>query len=250
MPNQGAGDPAERAGSGRARAGRDGPGRGSRRNTSPRPKPSRPPHTGARRVLAATCFGTAAGALCAIALSWQASELIGWDGAALAFLLSIWLTIGRLDAEGTSAAARREDPSAPVADLVIVTAAVACIGGAGLALLEAANADPGRKAYLIALAVASVVLSWASVHTVFTLRYARLYYSGPHGGIDFNDEDAPSYLDFAYVAFTIGMTFQVSDTELTSSRIRRAALGHALLSYLFGAVIIGLTINVLASLLR
>jgi uncharacterized membrane protein len=82
------------------------------------------------------------------------------------------------------------------------------------------------------------------------LRYARLYYrSGQIGGIDFNEEGPPDYLDFAYVAFTIGLTFQVSDTNLSSKQIRRLALRHALLSYLFGAVIIGLTINVVATLL-
>jgi uncharacterized membrane protein len=208
---------------------------------------------GGRRVLVATITGTIAGVLCALALPWQAADLIGWDLAAAIFVLSVWASIGRLDSGGTAIAARREDPSVPVADLVIVSAAVACIGGAGLALLRAGSASSGEKVYLISLAVLSVVLGWASVHTVFTLRYARLYYGGVHGGIDFHDDDGddpPSFLDFAYVAFTIGMTFQVSDTDLTSRRVRRAALGHALLSYLFGAVIIGLTINVLASLLH
>jgi uncharacterized membrane protein len=85
---------------------------------------------------------------------------------------------------------------------------------------------------------------------VFTLRYARTYYSEPTGGIDFNEEDPPTYLDFAYLALTIGMTFQVSDTNLTSKPIRRTALGHAMLSYLFGAVIVALVINVVASLLH
>jgi hypothetical protein len=84
----------------------------------------------------------------------------------------------------------------------------------------------------VGLSLASVVLSWAVVHTVFTLRYARLYYLGPDGGVDFNDESKPRYSDFAYLAFTIGMTFQVSDTALCSNEIRRTALRHALLSYL------------------
>jgi uncharacterized membrane protein len=106
------------------------------------------------------------------------------------------------------------------------------------------------KAYLIAICVGSVALSWATVHTIFTLRYARTYYEAPDGGIDFNEDDPPTYLDFAYLAFTIGMTFQVSDTNLTIKPIRRTALRHALLSYLFGAVIVALSINVVASLLQ
>jgi uncharacterized membrane protein len=70
------------------------------------------------------------------------------------------------------------------------------------------------------------------------------------GGIDFNEDDPPTYLDFAYLSMTIGMTFQVSDTNLTTKRIRRIALGHALLSYLFGAIIVALVINVVSSLLH
>jgi uncharacterized membrane protein len=69
------------------------------------------------------------------------------------------------------------------------------------------------------------------------------------GGIAFNEKDPPDYVDFAYVALTIGLTFQVSDTDLSSKQMRRTALRHALLSYLFGAVIVALTINVVASLL-
>jgi uncharacterized membrane protein len=102
---------------------------------------------------------------------------------------------------------------------------------------------------LTALAVASVLLSWATVHTIFTLRYARLYYAPPVGGIGFPADDQPNYADFGYVAFTIGMTYQVSDTDLAKRPIRRAALHHALLSYLFGAVILAVTVSLVASIL-
>jgi uncharacterized membrane protein len=98
--------------------------------------------------------------------------------------------------------------------------------------------------------VVSVVLSWTVVHTVFTVRYARLYYTGPDGGIDFNQEDPPRYSNFAYLAFTVGMTFQVSDTELQTPEIRSVALRQALLSYLLGAVILATAINLVAGLLR
>jgi uncharacterized membrane protein len=79
--------------------------------------------------------------------------------------------------------------------------------------------------------------------------YARLYYGDTPGGIEFNEPDRPDYLDFAYLAFTIGMTFQVSDTNLTSKAVRRTALRHGLVSYLFGAVIIALVINIVAALI-
>jgi uncharacterized membrane protein len=132
----------------------------------------------------------------------------------------------------------------------VLLSGVALLAAVGLVLVRAGNASGGTKAYLISLGVLSVALSWSLVHTVFTLRYARSFYSNPIGGIDFNEDDPPTYLDFAYLALTIGMTFQVSDTNLTSKRIRRIALAHALLSYLFGAVIVALVINVVASLLN
>ncbi len=116
------------------------------------------------------------------------------------------------------------------------------------ALLKAAAEIGPPHAIITGVAVVSVVLSWAAVHTVFTLRYARLYYSGG-GGIDFHVDERPDFGDFAYVALTIGMTFQVSDTDLTGKRIRMTALRHALLSYLFGVVIVAMTINVVAGLL-
>jgi len=90
------------------------------------------------------------------------------------------------------------------------------------------------------------------VHTVFALRYARLFYADPPGGIDFKNHgtEPPDYRDFAYVAFTIGMTFQVSDTDIQSRIVRRTVLRHALLSFFFGAVILATTVNVIASLLN
>ena len=201
-------------------------------------------------MLASVALGLVAGAVAARLLVWQAAELIGWDVAATTFLLSVWLTIAHLDAEETGRRARIEDTSVAIADLVILFAGVACIVGAGFALMLAGSSKGGKEAYLIALAVASVVVSWASVHTVFTLRYARLFYGPANGGVNFNAKEPPDYLDFAYLAFTVGMTFQVSDTNLTVATIRHTVLRQALLSYLFGAVIIGLTINVVASLLK
>ena len=110
-----------------------------------------------------------------------------------------------------------------------------------------------RKTWLrghVWLGLLSVVLSWTIVHTVYALRYARAYYSEPNGGIEFNEEEPPTYTDFAYFAFTVGMTFQVADTNITSKAVRRITLHHALLSYLFGAVLLGLVINVVSTLLK
>jgi uncharacterized membrane protein len=211
--------------------------------------PSQKRHAGVR-VAAAAIAGLGAGLIASWLGPWQAADLIGWVLAAVVYLASVWLTVGRLDAENTERVAASEDPSIRASELVLLTAAVACLGGVGMALVKAGHVAGSTKGYLIGLGVLSVVSAWATVHTVFTLRYARLYYSGRAGGINFNERTAPAYLDFAYVAFTIGMTFQVSDTNLTSQAVRRTALRHGLLSFLFGVVIVGMTINVVASLLK
>ncbi|MGH9017764.1 MAG: DUF1345 domain-containing protein [Acidimicrobiales bacterium] len=204
----------------------------------------------ARRLVPSVILGLVTGPLWTLAVAWQAAVLLGWDATALLFLGGTWVTIGRRDADGTRQIARREDPSVALADTAIVVAGVACLGAVALVLIKAGNSRGVDKALLVAVGVASVALSWAAVHTIFTLRYARIFYSGTAGGIDFNEKDRPTYVDFAYMAFTIGMTFQVSDTDISSKRIRSLALRHALISYLFGAVIVALTINVVASLLH
>jgi uncharacterized membrane protein len=179
---------------------------------------------------------------------WQVAELIGWSTMAAVFVGSVFLATRHKDSAQTKAMATREDDSAVAADSILIGASLASLVGVGLALLRAGSEQGAAHDLITALAFVSVVLSWASVHTVFTLRYARLYYSGG-GGIDWHASDAPDFGDFAYVALTIGMTFQVSDTDIKTKRIRKPALRHALLSYLFGVVVVATMINVVASLL-
>lgn len=85
---------------------------------------------------------------------------------------------------------------------------------------------------------------------MFTARYAQMYYSGEVGGIDFNTDEPPRYSDFAYLAFTVGMTYQVSDTNIRSATIRRAVLRQGLLSFVLGTGIIATMINLVAGLSR
>jgi uncharacterized membrane protein len=102
------------------------------------------------------------------------------------------------------------------------------------------------------MGIATIAISGLIVHTTFTLRYARLYYTDPVGGINYKQgaQYAPDYRDFAYTAFTIGMTYQVSDTDITNRKLRHVVLRHALVSFVFGAVIIGATVNIVAGLLN
>jgi uncharacterized membrane protein len=174
--------------------------------------------------------------------------LAGWDVAALAYLVWVWLIIWPMDPEETARLALRQDPSRPARDLLLLSACLASLIAIAFVLVK--NPPGLGQPARVGAAVVSILLSWAVVHTVFTARYARLYYTGPDGGIEFHQSTPPRYVDFAYVAFTIGLTFQVSDTDLTSTGMRATVLRHALVSYLFGAVIIGATINLIAGLAR
>jgi uncharacterized membrane protein len=203
-----------------------------------------------RRVGWAAALGMVVGAVTSQFTQWQAAILIGWDAAALVLVARIWLAVAPLDAAETKTHAVREDTSIRLSELIILTSGVALLLAVGLVLVRAGQTTGGTKAFLIVLGVASVALTWGLVHTVFALRYARTYYRRPVGGIDFNENDPPTYIDFAYLALTVGMTYQVSDTNLTTKAIRRVALAHALLSFVYGAVIIALVINVVSSLLH
>jgi uncharacterized membrane protein len=202
-------------------------------------------HVTARtHLLVSAGIGLAAGAVVALAYDRLAGGLVAWAVAGSVFLSWTWTSIWPLGARETSGVARREDPSRPVRDLVLLFLAVGSLLTVGLVIVRAHESGPVR----LALGVACVVASWAVLHTIFALRYARLYYAEPVGGIDFTQDPDPTYRDFAYVAFTVGMTFQVSDTDIGKSTIRATVLRHALLSFVFGAVILAITINMLAGL--
>ena len=181
--------------------------------------------------------------------AWPYAPLVGWDAAALVFSVWVWTAvIVPFSSTQTAAHATREDPGNAATDVIVLIAAVASLAAVGFVLIKATSAHGASQDLLAGSGVGSVTLSWFTVHSLFTLKYARLYYTGAHGGIDFNQKTPPRYIDFAYLAFTIGMTFQVSDTDLETPSIRATALRHALLSYLFGAVILATTINLIAGL--
>ncbi len=204
-----------------------------------------------RRLMIASVFG-AVTTVVALLLgsSWGVSFSLGWCGVAFVVLVWTWAIIWRLNAHDTMLRARQEDLTRGASDLALLVASVASLVAVGYTLVQAGKSTGGTKAELITLAISTIVLAWLSVHTIYTVRYGDLYYRDSVGGIDFNEPDPqPDYHDFAYLAITIGMTFQVSDTSLQTKDLRRTALRHALISYLFGAVILAVTINVVASLL-
>lgn len=211
----------------------------------------RPTDSSARtKLLVSTGAAIVAGVAAALLGAGRAAVLIGWDVLAIVFCAWVWSTVWRLDASATASHANRENPSRDLADLVLLGAAVASLVAVGVVLFGAGHANGNAKYVQAALAVASVFVSWTLVHTLYTLKYARQYYSDPSGGIDFNESDPPQYSDFAYLAFTIGMTFQVSDTDIQTKQIRRTALRHAWISFPLGAVIIATSINLVSGLAK
>lgn len=177
------------------------------------------------------------------------SILIGWEAAVLTFVIWLWFIIWPMDHKQTSLFALREDPGRVSVDIILILASIASLGAVGFALVEASStSDTTRQLFLTLVSLASVVVSWFLIHTVYTLRYARFYYSKEvDGSVDFSG-NKPAYADFVYLAFTIGMTYQVSDTTLNGTEFRKNAIRHALLSYLFGTVIVATTISLIAGL--
>ena len=174
------------------------------------------------RLIVMAIVGVVVGALSGVLGAWLYAPLIGWDAAATSFSVWVWAAIAHLNADQTAALAHREDPTRATTDLLLLASSVASLIAVGVVLVAASSAHGTAKGLLAGLAAASVALSWLVVHTLFTLRYARLYYT-TGGGVSFNQDEPPRYIDFAYLSFTIGMTYQVSDTDLKTTVIRGAA---------------------------
>lgn len=201
------------------------------------------------RVLVVFASGVLAFGLLLLVTTWEVALIGSWIVAAGLFLLWVWLGVHTADAQRTKDLARLEDPSRITADVLLVAASGASLVAVALALLRAGEEQGTAKHITIAIAGICLVASWTTVNTVFMLRYARQYYDGDPGGIEFKGEEhGPTYADFAYLAFTIGMTYQVSDTTLASSVIRATALRHALLSFVFVTSVVAITINIVAQL--
>lgn len=193
--------------------------------------------------------GVAAAAASGAAGRWLQAPVAGWAVAALVYVAWVWLVVGGIDPEETKSHATAEDPSRGTTDLLILVANLASLVAVAVVVVDSPQGDGRTQLGGAAMVLASVALSWMLVQTLFTLRYAGKYYGGEKiGGVNFNQDEAPRYTDFAYLATSIGMTYQVSDTNLENPLIRREALKHSLLSYLYGTVILAATINLVLGL--
>lgn len=205
-------------------------------------------HRYAARFVVMVAVGVVVGVIVAVNGGGASSIVLGWAAASLVYVTWVWLLIARMDPAATTSHAAREDPVRGVAEVLILVASLASLAAVAMLLVDARSASDARSGVLAAMALGSVALTWLLIHTLFTLRYASQYFAGEPGGIDFNTDEPPRYIDFAYVAFSLGMTFQISDTNLLTSAFRATALRHALLSYVFGTVVVATTINLAVSL--
>lgn len=165
---------------------------------------------------------------------------------AASYVLWAVAVLWRMDPERTREHAGEADVDDEIGDLVLLLILTASLTSIGILLLSANDAD---KASYAGMSLAAILATWALLHTMYAARYARIYYDDGPGGIDFNDPDVdPRYSDFFYFSFNLGMTYQVSDTDVTSSRMRAEVLKHCLFSYIYGTVIIACTINLVINL--
>jgi uncharacterized membrane protein len=198
--------------------------------------------------MACVAVGVLAGV--AVTLLWTGAlaALVGWCAAAASALVWVWLISWHQDAEGTERLAEDENRSSST-DAWVVSAAVASLVAVGVGLQRSSGTDPLAVATVL-LSVVSVILAWGVVNTVFALKYARLYYldEPDRHGFEFNQDAEPAYSDFAYMAFTVGMAFSASEAAPNAQVTRKVVLGHALLSYLFGTVVIAVAVSLITNL--
>jgi uncharacterized membrane protein len=203
-----------------------------------------------KRLIISAAIGVAA--MLALPASPITRMLLGWDLGVLIYLAAaavVMTQCSSVSAMRSNAAAQDEGAFAIL--VLSVVAAIASLGAIFAELSTIERTSPGYGLF-VALAIGTVVLSWAFTHTIFALHYAHAFY-GEHlrkSGLKFPGDDNPDYWDFIYFAFVIGMTFQVSDVAITHKSIRRLVVGHGALSFFFTAAIISVTVNIAASIIQ
>jgi len=202
-----------------------------------------------RRVLICTMSGLAAGVLVALLWAPELLPLVSWTVAATMALVWVWRMCWPQNAVGTERLAE-EESRARSTDIAVVLAAVASLVAIGVAMERSSGQRDAVAVTSVVLGMVSAILAWTLVNTVFALKYARLYYidEPDRSGIDFQQEEPPAYSDFAYMAFAMGMAYSVAETQPTNAHVRKVALGHTLLAYLFGTGILTVAIDLVTSL--
>ncbi|MFP9100195.1 DUF1345 domain-containing protein [Flavobacterium sp. RHBU_24] len=182
--------------------------------------------------------------------------IIGWDAFALSMISLNLLLFYSATAAQLHDIVKRQDDDIRVIFTIVLSAV--CVSLLATVLLILNTEEPAfDKGLETGCTIAAITTSWILLHTLFTIRYAHLYHSyhgldkkDENGGIDFPGGEAPDYIDFAYFSFVIGMTFQVSDVTITSKTVRRFVLLHSLISFVFNTIIVALTVNIIAGIIK
>ena len=178
--------------------------------------------------------------------------MIGWDVFSLFMITFSWITFFQVSAGQIRQQAKVQDENRVIIFVLILVATLA--GMVAVVILVITKTEAHQESeWKMPIALAGMLLSWVLIHTIFTLRYAHIFYgnheedpSSHAGGLDFPSEKKPDYLDFAYFSFNVGMTFQVSDVATTTRKLRRLVLLHSFISFIFATIMIALTINVIS----
>lgn len=201
-----------------------------------------------RRALAYVVVGIVVGVAVGLAAAPSLAPLAAWCTAGLIAFARVWRVCWQQDARGTERLAH-EESSTRLTDDAIVVACLASVAAMVIALVQARDAGDPVSVATVVLGVLGTMVAWALVNTVYAVKYARVYYvDHDRGGFDVKQEAPPTFSDFAYLAFTIGMAYSAPDVEPADTATRRKALPHALLSYFFGTVLIATTLNLVTNL--
>jgi len=203
------------------------------------------------RLFVSSAFGLAVIALLFATCDWRTPTklLVGWNLGIGLYLILAFSLMARSDVHRIRRRAANQDEGS-IALLVLIVAAATASMAAIFAELATTGGAPRQPAQLV-LATSTILLSWAFIHSMFALHYAHEFYGngrdGIIGGIAFPGDNEPDYWDFCYFSFTIGMCAQVSDATISSKTIRRTALSHSVISFVFNAALLALTVNIAAS---
>jgi uncharacterized membrane protein len=192
--------------------------------------------------------------ICRVPVSPLVFSVLLWDVFALSYIATAWLVFVRRKVAEIREWARVDDGSRTFVTIFLLVSSFASMVIVALVMV---SDEPAATAIYLPVAIVGILSSWALVHTTYSFHYAHLFYDDDEkdasrhaGGLDFPQEKYPDYLDFAYFSFVIGMTFQVSDVEISNRIIRRTVLVHGLISYLLNTFVMALTINLIAGLIH
>jgi uncharacterized membrane protein len=179
-------------------------------------------------------------------------QVAGWNVGSLVITVLGWIRITTADVECTRTHAAAEDPGRTVVWALVLGSSAFSLFAALVVLRDARHEGSALRDLMVGACLLAVAMAWLVTHTGYALRYAHLYYRDDEegvGGLEFPGGNPPSYFDFAYFAFTVGMCFQVSDVVVSSPQLRRHVLGHALLSFIYNTTIMALALNLVIALL-